>query len=89
MIWDIWWVWLSAALVLAIIEVAVPGFIFLGFAIGAAVVGLLIALGLSLSFANNLLVFALVSVVAWVVLRRVIGVRRGQKRTFNHDINED
>ena len=33
-----WWVWMAAALVLAIVEVLLPGFMLLGFAIGAAVV---------------------------------------------------
>jgi hypothetical protein len=35
-LWHLWWVWLAAALGLAILEILVPGFIFLGFAVGAA-----------------------------------------------------
>ena len=35
MIWTIWWAWLCVAILLGIVEVLVPGFIFLGFAIGA------------------------------------------------------
>ena len=42
MFWTIWWVWLCAALVLGILEVLVPGFVFLGFAIGALAVSLLL-----------------------------------------------
>ena len=30
MIWEIWWVWVAPALVLAILEVFAPGFIFVG-----------------------------------------------------------
>lgn len=89
MIWSIWWVWLSAALILAIVEVAVPGFIFLGFAIGAAVVGVLLMLGLTFVLSWLLVVFAVISLISWIVLRRTIGIRRGQARTFYHDINED
>ena len=37
-LWTEWWFWVSAALVLAILEVIVPGFFALGFAIGALIV---------------------------------------------------
>ncbi|WP_439118076.1 NfeD family protein, partial [Nereida ignava] len=33
-----WWAWAAFALVLAILEVLAPGFVLLGFAIGAALV---------------------------------------------------
>ena len=93
--WDVWWVWVAAGIVLAILEVIVPGFIFLGFAIGAVVVGLLLLMGGSIaawltgSISMMLLMFALFSVVAWLVLRRVVGVRRSQTKIVRHDINDD
>ena len=93
--WDVWWVWVAAGIVLAILEVIVPGFIFLGFAIGAVVVGLLLLMGggiaawLSGTISMMLLMFALFSVVAWLVLRRVVGVRRSQSKIVRHDINDD
>lgn len=89
MIWEIWWAWVAAGIGLAILEVLVPGFVFLGFAIGAVAVGLLIAFGVTLALAWSLLVFAVISVLAWVVLRQVFGIRKGQRKTFDHDINED
>ncbi len=95
MSWDIWWVWVAAGIVLGILEVFAPGFIFLGFAVGAVVVGLLmalsgpVALALTGSLALTLLVFALASLVAWLVLRRMEGVRKGQKKLWDTDINED
>jgi inner membrane protein len=89
MIWEIWWAWVAAGIGLAILEVIVPGFVFLGFAIGAVVVGALVAVGLVLALAWALVVFAIVSVVAWVLLRQVFGIRRGQRKTFRRDINED
>jgi membrane protein implicated in regulation of membrane protease activity len=90
MFWEIWWVWLAAALLLAILEVLAPGFIFAGFAFGAAVVGVLIWFGVSTASLPWLLViFGAVSVIAWVVMRQVFGVRRGQVKHFDHDINED
>lgn len=84
-----WWVWLAAALVLGILEMLVPGFIFLGFAIGAAVVGLALLgpLGL-LSLPAILLVFAVVSLIAWLGLRKYFALPKGQVKTFDHDIND-
>ena len=35
-----------------------------------------------------LLVFAVVSLVSWLALRRWVGVYRGQVKTFDHDIND-
>ena len=95
MSWDIWWVWVAAGIVLGILEVFAPGFIFLGFAVGAVVVGLLmalsgpVALALTGSLALTLLVFALASLGAWLVLRQLEGVRKGQKKLWDTDINED
>lgn len=88
-IWDVWWVWVAGALVLAILEVFAPGFIFLGFAIGAAAVGALIALGLGMALPWLLVVFAIVSLVAWVVMRQAFGIRKGQVKTWDTDINEN
>jgi len=89
MIWEIWWVWVAAGLVLAILEVLAPGFIFVGFAVGAVVVGVLIAVGVVLTLPWLLVIFAVVSVLAWVGLRLGLGTREGQAKTFDHDINED
>ncbi|MGY3437074.1 MULTISPECIES: NfeD family protein [unclassified Marinovum] len=85
----VWWVWLAAALVFAIAEVLLPGFVFLGFAIGAALVGLAMLGPLSLlSPAMVVLVFAALSLAAWLVLRRVYSLPRGQVKHFDHDIND-
>ena len=90
--WTIWWVWLSAALVLAILEVLVPGFVFLGFAIGAAIMAALIwgnALIAALSLPVLLLFFAALSLVAWLILRRVFALPKGQVKYFEDDINDN
>ena len=94
MIWNEWWVWAVAGLVLAILEVVVPGWIFLGFALGAGATALLLAAGGPLgapmagSIAILLVVFAVLSLVAWIVLRKLFGLRGGSVKTFDHDINE-
>lgn len=88
-LWSLWWVWMAAALVLAILEVILPGFIFLGFAIGAALTGLVVLnTGLALGLPILLLIFAALSLGAWLVLRRLFALPSGQVKTFDHDIND-
>lgn len=87
--WLTWWIWLAGALVLGILEVALPGFIFLGFAIGAAITGLVLIIpGIAPSLPILLLVFAVLSLGSWLVLRRMLSLPHGQVKKFNHDINE-
>ncbi len=90
MLWTEYWVWMAAALGLAILEVVAPGFIFLGFAVGAAAIGVIIGVTglLTSSFPVTLVVFALISLVAWIGMRRVFGVQKNQVQTFDHDIND-
>jgi inner membrane protein len=91
----LWWVWVAAGLVLAIIEIFAPGFLFAGFAIGAVVTGVIMGLGIPgsswmvVSLINALLVFAVLSLIAWVAMRLILGVRPGQIKKIDHDINED
>ncbi len=92
MIWAIWWVWIIAALVLATLEVVAPAQIFLGFAIGALGVGAALLVGVP-GLANSLpltsLVFAFLSLGAWIGVRRMVGVREGQVKVWEKDINDD
>lgn len=90
--WSLWWVWMVGAVLLAILEVVAPAQIFLGFAIGAAGVGaaLLVGVpGLAGSMPALALTFAVISLIGWLVLRRAMGIREGQVKVFEHDINED
>lgn len=82
------WVWAALAVVLAIAEVLIPGYILLGFAVGAGVVALLLGLGMAVSLPVMALVFAVVSLLAWLALRKVFGIRGGSVKTFDHDIND-
>ncbi|MEM6376161.1 MAG: hypothetical protein AAF686_07955 [Pseudomonadota bacterium] len=85
---DLWWVWLCAALVLAIIEVLLPGFIFLGIAIGALGMALLVAIVPGVSPALMAVLFGGLSLVAWLMLRRVFRARDGAARIIHDDINK-
>lgn len=88
-IWTIWWVWVVAGVVLAVLEIMVPGFVFLGFAIGAGLTGALVGFGLApANVAALALVFAVLSLIAWVILRRSVGVFRHQVKIWHKDIND-
>ena len=84
-----WWVWIAAALALAILEVFAPGFVFLGFSIGAALVGLMLMFTTqSFSLPMLFLIFAVFSLVAWLALRRIFKLPGERPKTFDHDIND-
>ncbi|KPQ16872.1 MAG: hypothetical protein HLUCCO18_06450 [Rhodobacteraceae bacterium HLUCCO18] len=93
--WGEWWVWGVAAIALAVGEVILPSFVLLGFAIGAGGIALILLVGgplavwLGGSLPVLLLVFAVVSLVSWLALRRWLGVYKGQVKTFDRDINKD
>ena len=84
---SIWWIWLAAALVLAILEVLAPGFIFLGFAIGAAFMALVVA-SLTLTWPIMLVVWASLSLIAWLAMRRFFALPQAEVKHFDHDIND-
>lgn len=87
-LWQLWWIWAAAALVLAMLEIVLPGFVFLGFACGAGVVALLVLLPVALGPAVLLALFALLSLVAWIVLRRLFLKKNDQTRVIHDDINK-
>jgi hypothetical protein len=37
----------------------------------------------------SLVVFAVISVVVWLAMRQLLGVRSSQSKRIDHDINED
>jgi inner membrane protein len=88
-IWSIWWVWLSGALVLGILEVLLPGFVFLGFAIGAVVMAVILLLpGPTFGLPVLVLIFAALSLVSWLVMRKMFALPKGQVKRFDRDIND-
>ena len=95
MMWAEWWVWVVGGLVLGIFEIVAPAFVFLGFAIGAVATGGILWFGLPLaewmgaSLPRHFLVFGVLSLLAWVVLRAVFGIRKGQVRIVHDDINDN
>lgn len=90
-----WWVWIVAGCVLLVLELLVPVFVFLGFAIGAVLTGLIDWLGLPVagwmagSTPRHLLVFAVLSLAAWLLLVAIFGLKRGQVKRWDRDINDN
>lgn len=69
--------------------IVLPGFLFLGFAIGAALMGLvLIVAPMALGLPLLLVIFAALSLVAWAVLRRIFSLKDGQVRRVRDDVNK-
>lgn len=88
--WQEWWVWIAAGVVLAILEVVVSGYVLLGFAVGAVLTGVLIWAGLlGPSLSVMLLVFALASLGAWLILRKIFGLPKDNVKIIHHDINQN
>ncbi len=87
----VWWVWIAGGFVIGCAEVLLPGFIFLGFAIGAALTGVMLGIGLltSASIPSLLLVFAVLSLIAWIALRVTLGKHPGQVKIWHRDINDN
>ncbi|HHB81231.1 MAG TPA: hypothetical protein ENK83_05735 [Aliiroseovarius sp.] len=85
MLWMVWWFWAATALALAILEMLAPGFIFLGFAIGALGLAALLGLGLVVGLAWLLVIGAVFSLAAWLALRAIFGVPGNQVRTYSRD----
>lgn len=85
----IWWVWLAAALGLAVLEVLLPGFIFLGFAIGAVIMTTIVALfPTAMTAPVAMAVFTGLSLASWIVLRVMFRKQSSGARRVMHDIND-
>ena len=85
-----WWVWAVAGVALAALEVIIPVFIFLGFAIGAVATGALVLVGaLGANVALTVLAFAVLSLVGFLAVRRFVGVTKHQKKVWTKDINDN
>lgn len=88
--WSLWWVWIVAGFVIGIVEVAVPGYIFLGFALGAIFTGSLIGLGFAGENLSVLIfIFALSSLAAWFAARVIFGSRGSVVKKWTTDINDN
>ena len=88
--WSVWWVWIVAGFAFGGLEMIAPAFVFLGFAGGALVTGLLLAFALVAgdSLPLLLMIFALASLVIWGAVRLIIGTKPGQVKVWHRDVND-
>ncbi len=89
-----WWVWAAGGFLLAILEMVLPGYILLGFGIGAGVVAMVLLLAdiagtTPASMPVLILLFAVASLVAWYLLQRLFARDPKQVKTFEKDINDN
>ncbi|WBU59953.1 NfeD family protein [Paracoccus albus] len=90
MMWESGWTWIIIALVLGLLELFAPGYVFLGVAVASGLMGLVLLTGaFSPTLPVLLIIIAVMSGLIWLVLRRVMGVRTGQVRIWDRDINDD
>lgn len=83
------WLWVVAALVLAVLELFAPGWVFMGLAAAVGLMGILLLTGIwSAGLPVTLVVTAVLSGAAWFLLRRLAGVNKGQVRIWDRDIND-
>jgi membrane protein implicated in regulation of membrane protease activity len=82
-----WWHWMIAGVALMLLELAIPAFFVVWFGLGALIVGLLLLVAPSLSFAGQLITWIAASiafVILWVkvfkagVHRTTVGLSKGQ-----------
>ena len=88
-----WWVWAAGGFVLAILEMVLPGYILLGFGMGAGVVAVILLIAAiagttPIGLPGLLVLFAVASLVAWFALRQLFA-RKHQVKTFEKDINDN
>jgi len=88
--WTVWWIWLAAALVLGILEILVPAYIFLGFAFGAALTGIALSMGMfaEAGLSMALVVFAVLSLAGYIAMRFAFGAPGGTVKKWDTDIND-
>ena len=83
-----WWVWVAGGVAIGVLELLAPGYIFLGFALGALGTGALVGLGVLAGLPLTLAVFGALSLAAWAGLRAVLGRRAGDVKVITRDIND-
>jgi inner membrane protein len=85
-----WAMWVAGGFALGVVELLLPGFIFLGFAIGAVLTGIVVSMAPAIDWPLALVVWSVLSLVSWGVLRaffRLPGAA-GKPKIWDRDIND-
>ena len=84
-----WWAWVAFGIVLMLLELMMPSYLFLGFGFGAIVTGITLALGMTMSAQYLMLLFSIASLISWVLLRQVFKLPKENVQTFDQGINDN
>jgi membrane protein implicated in regulation of membrane protease activity len=57
--------------------------------LGAIITGITLALGITMSAQYLMLLFAIASLISWILLRQFFKLPKGNVKTFDHDINDN
>ena len=88
-LWNQWWAWIGFGLILGVLEMILPAWIFLGFAGGAVATGGLIGIGLvDASLPWTLVLFAVLSLGCVLGLRLTLGAPTQRAKVWKSDIND-
>ena len=92
--WNEWWAWALAAVAFALLEAVIPGYAFLGLAIGAGLIAVGLPTAAALGFAEPtlttlLLTCAVTALIAWLLMRRFFAAPSGQVKIWRRDINKN
>ena len=86
---SIWWVWVVVAVGLGVLEVLLPSFIFLGFAIAAVIMAVIVGISGEMGAALAIMIFAVLALVAWLLLRAKLGTSEKDVKVWRDDINKN
>ena len=86
---ETWWAWVAFGIIFMLLELMMPSYLFLGFGLGAIVTGITLALGITMSAQYLMLLFAIASLISWILLRQFFKLPKGNVKTFDHDINDN
>ena len=86
---ETWWAWVAFGIIFMLLELVMPSYLFLGFGLGAIVTGITLALGITMSAQYLILLFAIASLISWILLRQFFKLPKGNVKTFDHDINDN
>ena len=86
---ETWWAWVAFGIVLMLLELMMPSYLFLGFGFGAIVTGITLALGMTMSARYLMLLFSIASLISWVLLRQVFKLPKENVQTFDQDLNDN
>ena len=84
-----WLAWVAFGIVLMLLELLMPSYLFLCFGFGAIGTGITLALGMTMSAQYLMLLFSIASLISWVLLRQVFKLPKENVQTFDQGINDN